>query len=569
MVITMKHKNFICSKNQKSQQKLVHCTTTVPSANIRRESINGDEHIVITSFTLPGNIVMNGIMYPQEERDKSYKLLNRTLAPVEHPTDIDGNFVSAYDPTSIHNFHAGAYNDDAEIDGSNRIKINKYVNVKEAKKTEKGKRLLDRIEELETNENGRPIHTSVGLWLDLEELDTPQTNEMGQEYSFIASNFVFDHDAILLDSVGAAQPHQGTGIGINSSNLIDVINCTLDTQTIKNDKKTYELANNNQKWVETLAVARWKEFTGSQRKPSEEYKNGFFYHNADSVDSFNSYKLPFVDVIDGAVRVVPRAIKNALLECNTLNIPKKEKDKIKKNIISHLPAKSHIEINESGLKELNEKLYGKLRTIFDFENTCAWIEEIWIDRFVYEVESNYFMQYYTTTETGGIEFINEPKQVSKQIEYEPVNEEQDEMKEKMIEALKKAGISVNSEMTDDELLALFSKLKNNSDDTDGTDGTDDSIDPVLAAVNKMSERLNDIELKLTANETANKKEKISAILSANTFPQMTEEDLLKTPDNVLDGMYNNCQSVSSFGIPLGQPLTNSGSDPWADYGLPE
>ena len=48
--------------------------------------------------------------------------------------------------------------------------LDKVINVQKALKTDKGKRLLDRIEELETNEMARPIHTSVGVFVTLKML---------------------------------------------------------------------------------------------------------------------------------------------------------------------------------------------------------------------------------------------------------------------------------------------------------------------------------------------------------------------------------------------------------------
>lgn len=197
------------------KRKMIHCATQIKKDAVKRESIGGVEHIVVSSCTLPDDIVMNGGMYPASEIESSYKSLERTLAPVEHPTDLDGNFISASDPYAIHNFHAGAFNTNVtRKDG--RVHIEKRINVQEALKTERGKRLLDRINELETNENPRPIHTSVGVWLEVEPLGEMKTNAAGLQYDWIARNMVFDHDAILLDNIGAAQPSQGVGMAVNA-----------------------------------------------------------------------------------------------------------------------------------------------------------------------------------------------------------------------------------------------------------------------------------------------------------------------------------------------------------------
>lgn len=193
---------------------MLQCSTRVNKDSVTRKNICGVEHIIVLSSTLPDDIVMNGDLYPADEIAKSFKSLERTLAPVEHPTDSEGNYISASDPDAIHNFYAGAYNTNVtRKDG--RVHIEKTINVLEAMKTDRGKRLLDRINELETSENPRAIHTSVGVYVNVESLDEPKTNSEGLKYSGIARDMVFDHDAILLDSVGAAKPSQGVGMAVN------------------------------------------------------------------------------------------------------------------------------------------------------------------------------------------------------------------------------------------------------------------------------------------------------------------------------------------------------------------
>ena len=205
-------------KNNKAtgnNRVLIQCATVVDKSAVTREVINGVEHVIVSSFTLPDNIVMNGGLYPADEIANSFKSLERTLAPIEHPHDVDGNFISASDPDAIHNFHAGAFNVNVTQENG-RIHIEKHINVPEAMKTDRGRRLLDRINEIETNDSPRAIHTSTGIFLEVEETKEIMTNADGAEYNWIARNMVFDHDAILLDSIGAAQPNQGVGMAINS-----------------------------------------------------------------------------------------------------------------------------------------------------------------------------------------------------------------------------------------------------------------------------------------------------------------------------------------------------------------
>ena len=193
---------------------MVQCRTVVKKNAVRRESIDGVEHVIVSSATLPDDIVMNGGLYPADEIAASFHTLERTLAPIEHP-QVNGQFISANDPVAIHEFHGGAFNVNVRQENG-RVIIEKHINVIEANKSERGKRLMDRIVELETSSDPRPIHTSVGVFVEVEPLDEPVTNAAGQEYSWVARNMFFDHDAILLDSAGAAQPHQGVGVAVNS-----------------------------------------------------------------------------------------------------------------------------------------------------------------------------------------------------------------------------------------------------------------------------------------------------------------------------------------------------------------
>lgn len=212
--------------SQNTKPVMIQCRTLVNRDAVTRRSIDGVEHIIVSSSTLPDDIVMNGGLYPAEEIAKSFESLELTLAPVEHPT-IDNQFISATDPRAIHDFHAGAFNMNVRRENG-RVHIDKFINVAEAMKTDRGKRLLDRIEELETNSDPRPIHTSVGVFVSAEELSEPQTNAAGDEFTWIARDMVFDHDAILLDSVGAAQPHQGVGVAVNKGVEFSVNSFTVD-----------------------------------------------------------------------------------------------------------------------------------------------------------------------------------------------------------------------------------------------------------------------------------------------------------------------------------------------------
>ncbi len=166
---------------------------------IRREVHNGRDVIVVPSATMPDDIVMNGIRYPAEAIANSYRTLERSLAPLHHPVDEAGNFLSAADPDALAGFYFGCYNSGVKRE-KGRVLLDKVIDVKRASESELGKRVLNAIDK------GDPIHTSTGLIAELQNADTDD------EADYIARNIIFDHDAILLDEPGAATPNQGVGM---------------------------------------------------------------------------------------------------------------------------------------------------------------------------------------------------------------------------------------------------------------------------------------------------------------------------------------------------------------------
>tara|TARA_R110000851_G_C13102466_1_gene568894 strand:- start:25944 stop:27083 length:1140 start_codon:yes stop_codon:yes gene_type:complete len=199
----------------------VNVTSVANAKAVRKEKRNGRDVIIVPSATLPDNIVMNGslgpILYPADEIAKSFKGLERTPAPLGHPT-INGKFVSASDPEGINIGHIGAWNENVRQE-KGRVLLDKVIDVEVANRSEGGKAVLAAIEA------GGPIHTSTGLLCTLEAV-----NGTGSKHKHIARSMVFDHDAILLNEEGAATPEKGVGMLVNSSGEeeeIEVINSTI------------------------------------------------------------------------------------------------------------------------------------------------------------------------------------------------------------------------------------------------------------------------------------------------------------------------------------------------------
>jgi hypothetical protein len=204
----MRHKQaFVVNSTSDATSTRVNVRVAVNAASIRREQHNGREHIVVPSFTLPDEVVMNGGLYPHDEIEKSYATLEGSLAPLGHP-QVNGEYVSAQQPDAINSYHVGAWNRNVKRVG-NRISVEKIIDVEFAKNTEGGRKLLDAINK------GEPIHTSTGIFLEREM--TPNADG----HKWIARNMNFDHDAILIGEMGAATPEDGVGMMVNKTFVIN------------------------------------------------------------------------------------------------------------------------------------------------------------------------------------------------------------------------------------------------------------------------------------------------------------------------------------------------------------
>lgn len=193
----------------------VNIASVANTKKARKETRHNREYMIVPSATLPDGIVMNEIMYPAEEIEASYKSLERTPAPYGHPR-VGNRYVSARDPEGINVGWVGAWNENVRRENG-RVLLDKVIDVEIANRSEQGKAVLEAINK------GEPIHTSTGLFLNME----PASGV--QEYKFIARNMEFDHDAILLNEQGAGTPEQGVGIFVNSEGQeIPVINSVVE-----------------------------------------------------------------------------------------------------------------------------------------------------------------------------------------------------------------------------------------------------------------------------------------------------------------------------------------------------
>ncbi|HCT6901549.1 TPA: DUF2213 domain-containing protein [Klebsiella aerogenes] len=202
----------------------VNVLTVVNSAsNITTETIDGKPHIVVRGITpVVDDIVMNRKLYPAAEIEKAYNTLERNPMPLGHPK-VDGKHVSARDVRAVNEYHVGAWLQNvSHKDG--KVTGDMYVNRQYAESREKGKRLINRLDEMLAGTNSEPIHISTGL---LYSGIAANGESKGKKYNEIATNMMFDHVAVLLDEPGAGTPEEGVGIFVNAEGdevEIEVVN---------------------------------------------------------------------------------------------------------------------------------------------------------------------------------------------------------------------------------------------------------------------------------------------------------------------------------------------------------
>lgn len=97
-----------------------------------------------------------------------------------------------------------------------------------------------------------------------------------------------------------------------------------------------DLASRDIDWDGEKAEANIRRYTGSDEAPSDTYKNFYLWYDDADPDSFESYKMPIADVIDGTPMVVPRAVfaVRAALEGarGGVDIPEDEREAVQKTV---------------------------------------------------------------------------------------------------------------------------------------------------------------------------------------------------------------------------------------------
>lgn len=221
----------------------VNIRSVVNHASVREElDVNGRMCIVVPSKTLPDDVVMNEIKYPAAEIAKSFNTLEGTPAPMGHPI-VRGQYVGV-GHSEAYPFISGAINRNVKrVDGV--VHLEKWIDKEYA--TRNHPSLIEAINKKQ------PIHTSTGLTLERIEVAN------GADYKYEAHNMLFDHDAILLNEVGAATPDQGVGVFVNSAgDQYEVVNSVLSDDSADSTRSAIQAALPEDAWLddydETTAI---------------------------------------------------------------------------------------------------------------------------------------------------------------------------------------------------------------------------------------------------------------------------------------------------------------------------
>lgn len=181
------------------------------ASNINTETINGAEHIVVKNVVpVRDGIVLNGGLYPAEENTKGYKSLEDKPMPYGHPK-VDGRHVSASNVRAVNDYHIGAFTRNVRKENG-QVLIDAVINRRFAESSEKGRKVLQRLDDMAAGKTDEPISISTGLLLNRIEA---KGESNGKRYTWIATNQVYDHVAILLDEPPAGTPEEGIGMFVN------------------------------------------------------------------------------------------------------------------------------------------------------------------------------------------------------------------------------------------------------------------------------------------------------------------------------------------------------------------
>lgn len=176
-------------------------TSTINPKPTYTRNEDGHEIITVPARTLPGNVVMNSILYPREEIRKIAESFNGTPATFGHTNGL------ALSQDGLMGHYIFAHNTNARwVEEDDRVHLDIEINATKAEGLPDGKRVVDAIRE------EKPIPSSTGV-LGRITREEGTGGHAGRNWKYRLQAEKADHNAILLDEPPAATPGEGrTGL---------------------------------------------------------------------------------------------------------------------------------------------------------------------------------------------------------------------------------------------------------------------------------------------------------------------------------------------------------------------
>ena len=485
----------------KSMKKHIHINSSLggfetSTKMVHSGKVNGKD--VFTEFMVISGVchmirdsTMNGIFYPAKAFDALAERLmtsnERIPAPLSHPSDENGNFVSAKDPLTLSAHCVFSFDTNWRISGD-KLMSDTFIDVKRASEHEHAGWLVERLNKRQ------PIDRSTGLELMVSE--NSGVSPDGEEYSLRVEEVInLDHSAILNpeSEPGAKNNTEAVGMFTNANGESAVEVAELHVNACS-PNLSLPLAPADYAWNEAEAVNRIRKFSGSESAPSTNYRKFFMEFDANNVGDFGAYKMPFADVIDGR----PYAVPAALEAINAESVAESDRQRIIANV-EHYKSKMEKTMPNSKLAHFLNWLGKKFGVNAEME----------YNRFV----------------------VNN-------IEYNEV----DPMKDKILAALNAAGVKTEG-LDDDALFAAYNeamkpkpemtpeeKAKKDKEDADKKAAANGAV---LEAINALNAKIDKLE---AANAAAAQAEIDAVAAQVANAGIMELEDAKKLSVKSLNGL---------------------------------
>jgi len=341
---------------------------------IRYENWQERRHLIAPVVLLTAGVHHGSagrILYTQEELSRMPAAWNGAPVPVLHPTDNTGSPLSCNEPDVLENQNVGRVFRVNWEPGNQRLKGEIWIDINKAKQVCQRLSVPDAVDMIES---GQPVEVSTGLIPE-------QSGESGtfgnQEYDASAHHIHADHLALLPGGRGACAWEDGCGV------------------------RNYQGGSNGMK--RTIPAKKNNADETFQSIVNQEQNDG------------NEEAIKF------AQRVAYEYLNS---ESDEMEMP--EDLKAYEPLMNKLQKWFHqqmIEANE-GYREIMSQLQRKLDSL-DNSQMTHFLEDVYEDgTFVYKEESDngvrYFQQGYQKNEDGTIEFSDSPQQVTKRIEFQPI-----------------------------------------------------------------------------------------------------------------------------------------------------